>query len=137
MDVKIEGRPAPPHNGEANATLRIVNADYFRALRIPLLQGRLFDERDILGHSNTVIITQSVARRFFPNQSPLGQRLMIDWLDPNLREGDEKLIPREIVGVVGDVKQTSVTDAGKMELLVPYSQNGTRYTMMVVRTAGD
>jgi putative ABC transport system permease protein len=137
MDVKIEGRPAPPHNGEANATLRVVNSDYFRALRIPLLQGRLFDERDTFDRPNTVIITQSVALRFFPNQNPLGQRLMIDWLDPNLRAGGDKLIAREIVGVVGDVKQTSVTDERKMELLVPYGQNGVRFTMMAVRTAGD
>jgi putative ABC transport system permease protein len=137
MDVKIEGRPAPPHNGEASATLRIVSGDYFHALRIPLLQGRLFDERDTFGRPDTVMITQSVARRFFPNQNPLGQRLMIDWLDPNLRAGNDKLIAREIVGVVGDIKQTAVTDEGKMELFVPYGQNGVRFTMMVVRTTGD
>jgi hypothetical protein len=65
-------------NGEASATLRIVSGDYFRALRIPLLQGRLFDERDTFGSPDTVMITQSVARRFFPHQNPLGQRLMID-----------------------------------------------------------
>src|SRR5262249_37418467 len=101
------------------------------------LQGRLFDERDTFDRPNTVIITQSVAIRFFPNQNPLGQRLMVDWLDPNMRAGDDKLITREIVGVVGDVKQTLAIDERKMELLVPYGQNGLRFMMMAVRATGD
>jgi putative ABC transport system permease protein len=137
MDIKLVDRPAPPHNGGASATLRIVSADYFRALRIPLLAGRLFDDRDSFGHSNVVIISKAVARRFFPDRSPLGQRLLVDWLDPNLREGNEKVIAREIVGVVGDVKQMSVTDQEKMELLAPYRQNGVRFTMVAARVDGD
>jgi putative ABC transport system permease protein len=137
MDIKIAGRPDPPNNSDARAKLRIVSADYFRALQIPLLEGRLFDERDSLDQPNVVIISQAVARRFFPDRSPLGQRLMVVWLDPNMREGNEKVIAREIVGVVGDVKQMSVADQGKMEMFLPYRQNGVRYTMAAVRAAGD
>jgi predicted permease len=66
MDVKVEGRPLPPHNGEANVTLRVVSGEYLRLMRISLLQGRLYDERDALDRPYTVIISQSVARRFFP-----------------------------------------------------------------------
>ena len=106
----------PPNNSDARAKLRIVNADYFRALRIPLLEGRFFNERDSFDQPNVVIISQSLARRFFPDRSPLGERLMVVWINRNMREGNEKLIPREIVGVVGDVKQLSVTDQGKMEM---------------------
>src|SRR5262245_1186132 len=83
------------------------------------------------------IISQSLARRFFPDRSPLGERMMVDWLDPNMREGNERLISREIVGVVGDVKQLSVTDQGKMEMFLPYGQNGVRYAMAAVRAEGD
>jgi putative ABC transport system permease protein len=54
-----------------------------------------------------------------------------------MRGGDDRIIAREIIGVVGDVKQTSVTDEGKMETIMPYSQYGLRYTMIVVRTTGD
>jgi putative ABC transport system permease protein len=54
-----------------------------------------------------------------------------------MRTGNDKLIAREIVGVVGDIKQTAVTDEGKMELFLPYGQNGVRFTMMAVRTTGD
>src|SRR5262249_44408302 len=137
MDIKIAGRPDPPNNSDARAKLRIVNADYFRALRIPLLEGRFFNERDSFDRPDAVIISQSLARRFFPDRSPLGERLMVVWIDPNMREGNEKLIPREIVGVVGDVKQLSVTDQGKMEMFLPYGQNGMRYTMAAGRAEGD
>jgi len=134
--VKVEGRPLPPHNGEANVTLRVVSEEYLRLMRIPLLQGRLFDERDDLDHSYTAIISQAVARRFFPGQNPIGQRLLIDQLEPNVREDSRSVIAREIVGVVGDIKETSVTDKG-LELLVPYRQYGIRFTAMAVRTSGD
>jgi predicted permease len=135
-EINVEGRPVPP-NREAKETLRIVNADYFRALRIPLLEGRLFDEHDTLDNRNVVIITESVARRFFSGQNPIGQRLLLGWLDPNMREGDSRVIPCEIVGIVGDVKQASVADDGRMEMFVPYQQNGVRFTMMAVRAAGN
>ena len=115
MDVKVEGRPLPPHNGEANVTMRVVSGEYLRLMRIPLLQGRLFDDRDALDRPYTVIISQSVARRFFPGQNPIGQRLMIDGIDPNIREEINSVISREIVGVIGDIKQTSATDEGLME----------------------
>jgi predicted permease len=136
MDVKVEGRPLPPHNGEANVTLRVVSEEYLRLMRIPLLHGRLFDERDDLDHPYTAIISESVARRFFPGQNPIGQRLLIDQLEPNVREDSKGVIAREIVGVIGDIKETSVTDKG-MELLVPYRQYGIRFTAMAVRTSGD
>src|SRR5262249_26570039 len=84
----------------------------------------------------TAIISQSVARRFFPGQNPIGQRLLIDRLTPNIREDGNSVIAREIVGIVGDIKETSVTDKG-LELLVPYRQNGVRFTAMAVRTSGD
>ncbi|MBO0858154.1 MAG: ABC transporter permease [Chloracidobacterium sp.] len=137
-DIRIEGRPEPPNN-EANATLRVVSADYFLALRVRLLAGRLFDERDIIGRPDVIIINQSVARRFFPDRSPIGQRLLGGRIDPNMRAEaeDDSVIAREIIGVVGDVKQTSVTDEGKLEMIAPYSQNGLRYTMIAVRTTGD
>jgi putative ABC transport system permease protein len=136
MDVKVEGRPLPPHNGEANVTLRVVSEEYLRLMRIPLLQGRLFDERDDLDHPYTAIISQTVASRFFSGQNPIGQRLLIDQLEPNVREDSKSVIAREIVGVVGDIKETSVTDKG-LELLVPYRQYGIRVTAMAVRTSGD
>ncbi len=56
-DVRVEGRPAPPHNYEANATDRVVNADYFRALRIPLLAGRLFTNTTLLAGPTSLLST--------------------------------------------------------------------------------
>src|SRR5262249_44634023 len=137
MDIKIAGRPDPPNNSDARTTRRIDSWANIRALGSPLLEGRFFNERDSFDQPNVVIISQSLARRFFLDRRPLGERLMVVWMDPNMREGNEKLIPREIVGVVGDVKQLSVTDQGKMEMFLPYRQKGVRSPMAGVRAEGD
>src|SRR5207253_174131 len=74
----IEGYVAPPGEQLNIDSHTVVFGDYFRTLGIPLLRGRTFDERDYpgnVGGEKIVIISQSIARRFFPNQDPIGQRL--------------------------------------------------------------
>ena len=85
-----------PSEGESrgiSSDLRSISADYFRTLRIPLLQGRLFSQADSSDSARVVIINQEFVREKFPNRNPVGQSLMVG--------GGE---PCEIVGVVGDVK---------------------------------
>ncbi|MGH9845125.1 MAG: ABC transporter permease [Blastocatellia bacterium] len=85
--IEVAGRPAPPAHSEANAALRMVSAHYLRLMRIPLVAGRFFEERDRLGQPNVTIINQAVARRIFPGQNPIGQRLLDGPTDPNMRGG--------------------------------------------------
>ena len=82
-------------------TVAVASAGYFRTLGIPLLKGRYFDDRDTLDSPGAVIVGESIASRYFPNQEPVGRHLKQsgpDNKDPSL----------EIVGVVGDVKYTGL-----------------------------
>jgi putative ABC transport system permease protein len=80
-----------------------VNPGYFEAMRIPLLRGRLLDERDRAGAPSAILISESLAKRKFPRQDPIGQRVRAG---PSIGHADQ---PWEvIVGVVGNVKQTSL-----------------------------
>jgi putative ABC transport system permease protein len=93
----IEGRPVPPDGKEPVADLLSVSPAYFNTLGIPLLQGRDFSEADKAGAPTVVIINQTLARKFFPDEDPVGRRLLYDG-------------PVEIVGVVGDVKYRGLGD---------------------------
>ncbi|HEY6945613.1 MAG TPA: ABC transporter permease, partial [Candidatus Acidoferrum sp.] len=90
-----EGQPKPQHENDMTfALFYLVNTDYHRAMRIPVLQGRTFSEQDN-EHSPTVaIIDASLARKFFPNENPIGKRINIGLLE----------MQAEIVGVVGHVQ---------------------------------
>ena len=88
----------------AEAALRYaVSPGYFKAMRIPLRRGRLLDERDTTGAPVAVVISESFAKRKFAGQDPIGQRVRVG---PSIGHADQPW--NTIVGVVGDVKQTSL-----------------------------
>jgi predicted permease len=125
----IEGRPAPPVSEQPLAQTRYVSPDYFRAIGIPLRQGRAFEERDREGSPQVVVISEAMARRFFPGQNPVGQRLTASF---HLQQG-----AREIVGVVGDVKSTGLDDEGAATMYLPFKQAPRPWITFVARTASD
>src|ERR1700756_2150484 len=110
----IKVRP-PKNNQYALANYRTVSPDYFAALHVPLQQGRLLQETDREDHPMVVIINNTLARTFFPNQSPVGQYMQIGGVP------DDEVPWMEIVGVVGDVKQALNGDA-PAEYYIPYRQ---------------
>ena len=90
----VEGRSPLPAGQFLDAAVRGADPDYFRSMDIPLLRGRFYRDSDRREHENAMVISESMARKFFPNEDPLGRRLVIHW-------GGQ---PRfEIVGVVADV----------------------------------
>jgi len=107
-----EGRPFTPEES-ANATYLAITPNYFRALQVPLVGGREFTDQDNDQTTKVVIVNQTMARRLWPGESPVGKRITI-WRD-------EKF-PREIVGVVGDTKASLDADAGA-QMYVPYAQD--------------
>jgi len=122
-----EGRPFTPEESE-NATYLAATANYFRTLQIPLVAGRIFSDQDTEQTTKVLIVNESMARRLWPGESPLGKRITI-WRD-------EKF-PREIVGVVGDTKPALDTEA-EQQMYVPYAQDSTWSGMsLVIRTNGD
>jgi predicted permease len=121
-DFAIEGRPLPPGQSPA-AGLRVVSADIFKTLRIPLRTGRLLAESDGADAPPVVVINEALARRYFPNEDPLGKRI-----------GGAR---REIVGVVGNVRHAALEDEAKPELYLPLAQFPRGFMMLTVRTSGD
>jgi putative ABC transport system permease protein len=110
--------------------IRMVSPDYFRALGVPLVAGRIFSARDQQGSEAVAIVNQEFARRLIPNQDPLGKYIKDDE-GPGIK----------IVGVVGDVKQFGLIAPTIPELYTPYTQSsppGATQTMtLVVRSFGD
>jgi len=99
-------------------------------MKIPLLKGRNFTERDKRGQTGAAIINASLARLYFPNQDPIGQ--IISHVGANQNEGDPA--QWQIVGVVGDVHHSSLTKEASPELYLPYQQNSWGWGNFLVRT---
>jgi putative ABC transport system permease protein len=98
---------------------------YFEALDIPLRAGRLFGPRDAAPAPPVVIISEEIARRFFPGENPVGRQV---------RGGDGTL---EIIGVVGDIRRAALTDTPRADMYFPLEQGPQPSTTLFVRTAGD
>src|SRR5579864_579764 len=98
----IVGRPAPGERPFVG--FNEVSPSYFRTMRIPLKKGRYFDERDTTNSPWVVIISETTANRYFPNEDPIGQQMLLHY---TFNEVDEER-PRQIVGVVGEVKQVGM-----------------------------
>jgi putative ABC transport system permease protein len=128
-DFEIEGRPLAPGEHEPIADIRIVDANYFRALAIPLRQGREFSERDTATAPRVMVINEEMARQYWPNENPLGRRVtMKDWGDP---------LTGEIVGIVGNVKADGLTSTVRPMIYWPYPQFPSVFNNLVLRTSGD
>ncbi len=124
----IAGRPKPAAGEEPGAEVKVVTHDYFQAMRIPLLRGRLFDGRDTAPGTRRVIISAELERKYFAGTDPIGQRIVLSWND----EG-----PDEIVGVVGDVRSTTLESTPMPASYLPPARFAYPYTSVTVRTAGD
>ena len=134
LHFNIQGRPPQSPSDYIMANYRTVSAGYLSVLHIPLLQGRWVSEADREGSLPVVVINQSMANTFFRNESPIGKRMQIG-------ATPEKDVPwMEIVGVVGDVRQSLASDAST-EMYVPFRQADQVLPVfamsMVLRTEGD
>jgi predicted permease len=108
--INVEGYQPPPGR-ELQVDIRIASQDYFRAMQIPLIEGRFFSEHDNLAGPSVVIIDQKFAQRFWPNSSPIGRHL---WFKPDK--------PFTIVGVIGVVRQYGLDVEGKI-VTISHSNN--------------
>ena len=132
-DFRIEGRPRPEPGKEPSANNRSVTSQYFEAIRIPLRKGHYFTEQDQRGGGGVAIINETLAQRYFPNEDPLGK--YISNIGANQNDGDPKRW--EIVGVIGDVRHSSLTRPANPELYLPYQQNSWSWGNFFVRTTND
>src|SRR5262249_42644342 len=112
------------------ANYRNVSPDYFRALRIPILQGRGFDERDQLSAPLVVMINQAAADRDFAGENPIGKRLNFSGTDSNGQP-----VWFEIVGVVGNVRSLELQEAPLPEVYLPARQDAFASMSFVIRAS--
>lgn len=129
--VTVEGRVPPPGENFINADERMVSGDYFRAMQIPLREGRFFDEQDTLATPRVAIVDEYMARQLWPNQGPVGRRIHLG----GVSETDQPWIT--IVGVVGRVKQYALDSDSRIAFYLPQTQYITRDMNVVLRTGGD
>jgi putative ABC transport system permease protein len=105
----IAGRPAGDWSHSPSVEFRNISADYFRTMRIPVLRGREFSEAEVVSGAPVAVVNQAMASRFWPGADPLGQRLVTNF------QGT----PREIIGVVGNVRDFGLDSEGQPEIFVP------------------
>jgi predicted permease len=122
--VAVVGRPVPPMSERPNANRHLVSPTYFATLGIPIRSGRDFDERDSARVPHVVIINETFARRYFPGEDPLGRTLITGMAQ----------LPSEIVGVVADVRGTSLNAPPEADYFLPALQRPETFTNIVVRT---
>ncbi len=126
--LKAEGY-VPKPGEDLSSDFNIIGPDYFRTMKIPLLQGREFGATDTTTALQVVMINETAARRFWPDQSPIGRRLILG------RAPDEEI--REIVGIVKDSKYRQLTEEVRPAIYVPLAQDYRANMSLHVRTIGE
>ena len=125
----VEGRPVATVAEQPMAQTRYITPDYFSTLGLPLRQGRFFSDQDRDKSVPVIIISEAMARRFWPGENPIGKRLTPSF---HSEQG-----AREIVGVVGDVKARGLDADAAAMMYLPYKQSPRPYVSFVVRTASN
>ena len=127
--LAIEGESRAVSDLRPLVPMEHVSQAYFSTLRIPLFGGRIFDERDFTAQAEAVIVNQAFVRRYCPNDGVVGKKIRLGGLNAPWRM---------IVGVVGDVRHTSLNHEAEPEVYVPNTRQDTPSTaMLAVRTDGD
>jgi len=111
---ELQGRPTVAGQPEPSADVLAVSPDYFRAMQIPVRLGRTFGPQDAAGAPVVVVVSELAARRFWPNENPIGKRLtLMNWDEP---------LPGEVVGVVADVKQRGLNEPAEPAVYYSHAQ---------------
>jgi putative ABC transport system permease protein len=128
-NFEIEGQMSDPEH-RPNGMYQVATPSYFGTLRVPLIAGRLLEDRDSADSSKVALVSQSMARRWWKNGSPLGRHIRID-------TGDAKGPALTIVGVTGDVVHNPYDREPRRTIYVPLAQAPRLSMQIAIRTAGD
>jgi putative ABC transport system permease protein len=127
VGIRIDGRPAGTAESGGTAQYFAVTAAYARTMGIAVTRGRFISEDDLLTGRRVVVINETMAKQFFSNQNPIGQRLDIS--------GPTYL--REIIGVTSDVKRDGLDTQAPAQVYEPFWQTPSYFLTVLVRTTGD
>jgi len=112
--IQIEGQPVAAMADQPEVDVRMISPEYLKAMHIPLLRGRDFGEQDVMGRPASILISESMARHFWPGEDPIGKRLTLTFSPQQIRE---------VVGVIGDVKLDGLDQSRpSTALYVPLAQ---------------
>ncbi|MFW6079523.1 MAG: ADOP family duplicated permease [Gemmatimonadota bacterium] len=125
--IRVEGRAYSPDEYAATVDRVVASPEYFATLDIPLLRGRTIAEEDRLGTGDVVVLNEHLADRLFGTDDPIGRRVRLSFADS----------ARTVVGVVGDVRMESLTEAPRSQVYIPHAQWGELGMTLVVRASGD
>ena len=125
--IQVQDKPATSTDDLVSVGLHVINPHYFDALGTRLLQGRVFTDRDTADIPSVYIVNETLARRFWPNEDPIGKRVRYNDVDPW----------GEIVGVVEDVKFDGLHLASAPHLFEPYQQNAWTFLVVTIRSPLD
>src|SRR5262249_47799632 len=121
----IEGRPSDP-GARTSAAYWATSPEYFSTMGVPVMKGRSFTDRDNDRAPDVVIINEAFAPKYWPGEDPVGKRIPI---------GYNTTGPREIIGIVGNVKQGTLADPARPQMYAPFEQTPWPFIVAVVRTA--
>jgi predicted permease len=125
--IAVVGRTVPPLGDRPSAIRHLVSPNSFATLGIPLKRGRDFNDRDRPGSPETVIINEAFARQFFPDEDPIGRKIITGM--------GQKVA--EIVGLAADTHTVDLNSPPRAEYFLPALQRGETFTTLLVRTEGD
>ena len=117
-------REVPPTERRATSPSHDIAPGYLKSWGIPLIAGRAFDEHDVAGGANVCLISQTGAKKIFPNENPIGKTLLVT----------SNSTPVEIVGIVGDVRSQRIAELPEMEFYLPLAQENFPFLNIAVRS---
>ncbi len=127
---RIEGRDTPQGQSLPHGDRWAATTDYFSTMKIPIIRGRFFDDRDTMDSQPVAIIDQTMANKYWPNEDPLGKRI-------SYQGGQQNPIWREIVGIVGHARHKSLEGESRVQYYIPHAQTQNPMMYLVARTQGD
>jgi putative ABC transport system permease protein len=124
----IRGRPAVRSSDQPSTEVREVTSDFFKAIGMPVLSGRAIEAQDEPGTTKVLVVNRAFAKRFFPNENPIGQAMSLDWGRDSTGE------TRQIVGIVGDVHSFGLADEPEPTVYTPMMQTPDQGLSILIRT---
>jgi putative ABC transport system permease protein len=125
--VLLEGQPQVPLGQRPFLNIQMLSPDWAATLRVPLLRGREFTPHDNAEAPPVALVNQALARRYWPGEDAIGKKVTLGYSDA----------PLEVVGLVGDVKNTALAAEPQPEVIIPYPQRPWALLNLTVRTPGD
>jgi putative ABC transport system permease protein len=131
LTFAVAGRPPVPPSQQPAMQVRIATAGYFDTIGIPLVKGRLFTSDDRLNTPQVALITEAAARQYFPNEDPIGKKIVLGWG----RDDSKRRAGGEVVGIIGDVKDSGLDEPNPPQIYLAYAQWPVQSMSLVLATS--